>query len=59
MDVIARVAHAQAVLPAVMEMEHRLHTFHRERDVVDRPLVEAMIGGVALRERHLDHVVGC
>src|SRR6185312_528537 len=56
-DVVARIAHAQAVAPACMDLEEGTHSLHGERLSVEGPLIEATACGVDLREHHVDGVV--
>src|SRR6185437_5754596 len=63
MDIIARVAHADAVALALPQMKHggprpAEHFAHGESDAVDRPTIEAGIGSVFLDESRIEGFVG-
>ena len=57
-DVVAGVAHVDAVAAALMEVKRGGHVVHGEGDVVDGPAIEAFCGGVLLGEGHLDGFIG-
>jgi hypothetical protein len=58
MDVVAGVAHVQAIALALVQMVGRLHAAAGEGDVVNCPEIKSVLGGVLLRERHDDGFVG-
>src|SRR5579864_9838809 len=60
MDVIARIAHPNAIALALMQVKRR-RGGHLVRGIwcaVDRPLIESFERGILLLEEHLEHVIG-
>ena len=57
MDVVARVAHAQAIPFALLHAKHRLHAIFRKRDIVNGPPVEAAVGRVLFGKGHFENLV--
>jgi hypothetical protein len=59
-DVITRIAHANAVALPLMQMEgrRRHHLLYGVRHSVDGPLIESVERGVLLFEEHVEHFVG-
>src|SRR5579862_744757 len=60
MDVVARVAHVQAVTLSFFEVERggNYRLSHRIGDAVDRPTIKTFFGGVVFRKSHLKRIVG-
>src|ERR1039458_8944402 len=58
-DVITRIAHANAVALALVQMEgrRRHHLLPGIRHAVDGPLIESVERGVLLFEDHVQHLV--
>src|SRR5271165_911324 len=60
-DVVAGIAHSNAVALALMKMKRRRrhHLVHRVGNAVDGPLIEAVERGVLLFEEHVEYFVRC
>ena len=57
MNVVALVAHPQAIFFAFVNGKHRLHFLHREWRAVDCPKIEAVVGGIMFCKSHLDRFI--
>jgi hypothetical protein len=57
MNVVTGISELQAVTPTLMERVCRLQRIHRERFAVERPLIEALKGGVVLDDGYFQGFV--
>src|SRR5579863_8159936 len=57
MNIIAGVAHAEAVALALLQVISRIHVAARKSYAVDRPLIETPVCGIPFGKGHFNHFV--